>query len=278
MSETKQAVHSVGYSPIQAQQSDAAKAEALRLAARFGLLSAGLGATIGVARNLPSLLVRSRPKADPMEITTRDATIVPPTPEDEEEEKLKLRKRAVLQPKTDWADKIVANTVPTESGQPKPSIMSTKWLLGAGQTEPLSVPIALPMLAAATVGGGMGAHALTNWLTKRRIKADRDTDLDEAEQEYEEALKGLHKGASVDDCWEKLSSLQSVLGGTTGVALSTAATLALLSAYVAHAHTRKNDPAKAMAEVVDARTRLRAMSNPPPLRIGLANQTDDDDK
>lgn len=259
----------VGRSPMQAALSDQAKADALRRAVQWGLFGTGAGVGVGLLRHVPGLLSPSTTPVDKMELTTGDVTIQPPD-EDEDEPKPRFRKRA--DPYRDVVDAVI----PTPVGEPDPSLLSPKGIRGDGQTNSWSVPWAMPAAAAAAVGGGVAGSALVKWLTRRRLEKDRDADLAAAEKEYESALGGVRKGASLDDAWAGLQKLATseTLGTMTGGYLTLASLLALLSGYGAYSMARKADPAQGMAAALDERTRLRAMHSPPPIRLALADDED----
>ena len=72
-----------------------------------------------------------------------------------------------------------------------------------------------------------------------------------------------------------LTKTGGVLGTATGVYGTAAALMALLAGYAVYKHQRKDDPAKGMAEALDERTRLRALSSPPPIRLSTEKDTED---
>jgi len=265
----------VGLSPIEAGLSDRTKADALRRVVQWGLLSAGAGAGVGLLRELPRTLSPAVPPVDRMELTTGDVTIQAP---DDEEEKKRKRRRTKVAKEEDPFRAVIKRLMPTTPGKPLPNMFSREWLQGDGQTNSFSVPWAIPAAVTAVAAGGVGGHALVKWLANKRLEKDRDADLSDAEREYEDALSGVRKGASLDDAWGGLQKLAATTGMLSGGAMTLAGLLSLLAGYGSYSLTRKADPAKGMAAALDERARMRAMHSPPPIRMSLADDDDEDDK
>lgn len=272
-----------GADPAQVAQVDAAKAEALRLAATATMLGIGAGGGLAAAMGLKNWLAKpSIPQGD---ITYSPQELDIPYP--------KRKKRA------DWADNLVRRAIPTSGDTPP--IFWPAWLRGDTQTTPSSMPWALPLTAAGVVGGALGSHELVKRLVRSRQKAETQSDTDAAQREYNRALAGMYdrnkKAASVQDLytlWQhtktatsrpfvasdlnvmgvSVPSFQQAAGWGTGAYATLAAALAGGAGLGVYKWMRSRSPAKNLQEALKNRSRYLAAQQPPELHLRPVEEED----
>ncbi len=98
----------------------------------------------------------------------------------------------------------------------------TGFFTGSKAVQPWQIPLFLPAMAAATIGGGALGYSKINELLKERRKQQMAEDVEDAEEEFNQALLGsydpkklkLHKAAMAKEVSDGLTKLASLLNIT----------------------------------------------------------------
>lgn len=168
---------------------------------------------------------------------------------------------------------------PAPGGVP---LFSSAWFRGDSQTNPNSIPWALPAKGVAGVGGLIGGHQLVRYLLKKKRKADIDKELNAAKKEYQEAMLTSYDPAklrelrpkeasavtgmtALDRCFdifEKYGNLDPLLGQAAGLYGAFAIPAATLAAIGGYRWARSRSQDKLLADALKRRAAIRAKQNP----------------
>ena len=207
----------MGLEQIKQRNGELVRQGALKDMLQMGLLAAGLGGAVRGGAGLLQLGRRNfgqvaRPAANaPVTIDVQ----VPPRPEEEDASPMKTAEEAFS-------------------------------FSGAGNSAPQNWWGYYPMLTAGGLGGLYGGWKATDALMDHRRKKELSSELEQAKQEYEQALRGTSKlGQDLDRLYDVLEK-QANLADDTGPLVGGLATVALLGALgsggVTYGMTRKRDP------------------------------------
>jgi len=104
--------------------------------------------------------------------------------------------------KADWADQLVKTFL--QSGKQAPQTDTLSWLRGDAQVDPWNIPWSLPALYVAITSGLKGGQEFMRQALRQKYENDLDKQLDQVQQEYEQALRDLHKQGSTEDLLDSL--------------------------------------------------------------------------
>lgn len=198
----------------------------------------------------------------------------------------------VEEKKADWAKTIADKALSATPGEPAPSALTPKWFRGDSHTSTSAIPWAIPGYMAAGLGGLLGGHSLVRQALKHHRKADLDKELQDAQQEYDEAmlsqydptklrnLSGLKEAASttlLDVCYDAASHLEkrgflglsvnNGLGRGAGLYLTLAGLLGLGSGVGTYKWLHGRSGEKTLQDALKRRAALRALQNPAELYV-----------
>ena len=181
-------------------------------------------------------------------------------------------RHAFTQPKTLGPKTI---TIPTPNEEEKnASIGDTagEFFGGAHSSNWKSHPLAIPGALAAGSVGTIGGWKLMDYVLDKQRRAEQESELAKARQQYEQALLSQHdKGASAlgkdldrlfDLLEEKRASLGDTAGTAFGLATAPAGALALISGLVTHNVASKRRQQALLQKAMAKRRREQAQINP----------------
>lgn len=151
------------------------------------------------------------------------------------------------------------------------------------------IPWYLPGIIGGGLLGGVGGYALSDSIIDKKRKADLQTEVDAAKEEYQQALLAnyqpgqipVQKNASVasvgaqldriadllgiseDTPMEKVAGLEQILGRTLGLYGSVALPAALLAGMASYGYTRSRSSDKLLEKALKQRERDRISRRPP---------------
>ena len=168
--------------------------------------------------------------------------------------------------------------------------------LDKADTWQTTTPMAKWWHAPAMLGAGTAAAAggwkLVDWLADKRREQAGDTELHNAQQEYENAVKGLHaKTAALDEARTTLqkeagaagvqpdallrqplapNAMKNLGGLGANTLFGIAALTGIPTAVFAYQHAQNTNDVKALQEALIARRRAQQIRNPAPPHLVLA--------
>lgn len=263
-------------------QSQLADIAALRNILGLGVGAFGAGALLRSAKEVPTVL-----GATPNNQVTTGAVgqVEVPIPMDPEEE----QKRLAMQPKFAETDMLgsAAKGLYDNVLQPMGLDKADTWQT----TTPTAKWWHAPAMLGAGAATGTGGWKLVDWLADRRRSQAGDTELQNAQQEYESAVKGLHaKTAALDDARATLkkqalegvqpdallrsplapNATKNFAGLGANALFGIAALTGIPTAAFAYTHARNTNDVKALQEALIARRRAQQIRNPAPPHLVLA--------
>lgn len=151
-------------------------------------------------------------------------------------------------------------------------------IAGRNATSVAGVPWAMPATAAATIGGGYGGWKALDAILDARRKATLQSDLDQAKQEYEQALMPKtagdnELGQTLDQLYDEMekTAKPGMLGEWTGVGLGTYGLAALITALAGGAAGYSFGKQRQMKTLLDSaqakRRRARFEASPEPIQV-----------
>jgi hypothetical protein len=293
------APQTMGIAPEYAEANEALKAQALRNIAKLSLAGLGGGASIAALMGLKNLLFKPEIPEHELDLSPQEVELSYP----ERKKEGSALHRFIMKKQADWADSVVKEHMPTTGGEPNPPVGSLRWLRGDTNNAIGGMPWVYPGLTLAGIGGLYGGYKLVDWLAKKRRKSESEGDLEEAKEEYEQAMKGMYgkqAAATLDDVCDTIESksaqltkqaglpdmswwpgMNNVLGGGTGAYLALAALLTGGAGLGAYHLTRSKSPSKTLEEALRQRAQVRSLQNPPEIYINPdvgKRRTDEDDE
>lgn len=226
------------------------------------LAALGLGVGLRGAQGLVNSVGRAFSEPTPT-LPSAMAVEVPVPPEKVEK---KRYKRAV----DEWSQ-LVTRPLRSAAGAVGSAASATgSWLkstFGGSQADtPLGLPEHWPKMILGPVAGGAVGYKLTDWLLDRQRKLRAQQDVDDAKEEYEQALFGK-TAAAVDELYDALQEKQStdIPGALSGAYLTYALGAPLVVGSMAYERAKK----LRRKEIIDAaqreRMRQRYESSPAPV-------------
>ena len=157
------------------------------------------------------------------------------------------------------------------------------WFAGRTHVNKLDKPWFIPAISAATLGGLYGGYTGLDSIMDKIHKRDREKELEDAKEEYRNALVEQYtpdspaiKRSSSNELQRDLDELyklhkQATLGKTvnntagfgTGMYLTLAALLGGTTGLATYNWAKKNSPDQRLAEAIKQRERLRWATRPP---------------
>jgi hypothetical protein len=132
----------------------------------------------------------------------------------------------------------------------------------------MEMPAGLPAVMLSGLGGGYGGWALTDYLLDKRRKKLLRQEVDDAKQQFEQALVGKSAVAKdldeLCDLAEKTAndSFWQGMGTVGGVGLTTAAIMALLAGQVGYQNAQKRDAANVVEKAREQHARALQAARP----------------
>lgn len=270
------------------------KSHALHNVGRAILAGLGIGAAGRSLVGLSQMSYDNLSKKDDMGSNSTIAEL--PVPylardegEDDEEVKPKFRKRAAGL----FLDERAAAPPPADSPEyfqwanySKPNRGFTGFLAGDDANSVYGIPWYIPAAGLGLAGSMYGGWKLTDWLLKKRQKAQTEDELEEAKDNYRKALlaqytpEQLEKHSSdklaesLDKLWamverrsggdlEKVAALSDLFGGALGAVGLGAGALALGTGIGTYRYIKNRSPEERLKKVIQQRKRERWLRHPP---------------
>ena len=151
------------------------------------------------------------------------------------------------------------------------------FLSGEQASTPSGVPWAMPAALGAGVGGLAGGWGLIDWLMDKQRGAEKDRELEQAKQMYEQALSGQVKGASdnpvalkLDELCDELEKKGFDFGDASGKAVGAYGGLYALpsmvvAALAAHNYAKGKRKSTLLRKAMRRRAVSKQRSSPPAL-------------
>jgi len=167
-----------------------------------------------------------------------------------------------------------ANPVPTPDTFTDPL---KKWFAGHYAEDTSGIPWAAPAMIGGTTAATYGGWKLIDWLLGKRHKADLQTDLTDAEQDYERTLRGVpgktaELSTALEDLFDLISSNEKqasswghTLGQAAGMYGSVAMLPALVVAKMMYDVTKKRSPSELLRKAVKKYENAQAQIRPVPV-------------
>lgn len=152
----------------------------------------------------------------------------------------------------------------------------------------------MPAMLGAGAAAGAGGWKMVDWLADHRRQQAGDTELQNAQQEYENAVKGLHvKAAALNEARETMkkqagaegvqpdalfrqplapNAMKNLGGLGANTLFGIAALTGIPTAVFAYHHAQNTNDVKALQEALIARRRAQQIRNPAPPHLVLAPQ------
>ena len=150
-----------------------------------------------------------------------------------------------------------------------------KYFSSGYASKPSGSPMYLPGVLGAGIGGGAAGWALTDWLMDKRRRQAMKAELEQAKQEYNDALFGKLSSvldelyddlqAAEKQAQEKKADAGDLAGMIGGAGLTYAGGSALLAAMAAYENTRKRQRRTLLQRAQKERQRARYESMPSPI-------------
>jgi len=253
--------------------------EAWRQALKIGLLGLGGGAALRGLIGIKDVV--SQPDVPSARVGPRPTVIQVPVPERGVEEEEKRRKYAEAPVGPPARPGRLLEPSPTGEPPQVPYIEGYTQPQGQGlwdrirglknvdiTSKPWFMPAAVGLGAAGIYGGYKGVDALLGM----RQKADRKKELENAKQEYQNALveqyeaDGAKRASSLAadlDELSKTASLNDAVGKGMGAYLTLAGLLATGAGLGTYSYVKSRQPDERLAKAIKQRERLRWASRPP---------------
>jgi hypothetical protein len=181
----------------------------------------------------------------------------------------------------------LATPTPPAAAPPGVAGAAGDWLAGKTHMDPNSMPWYMPAGVLAGIGGVAGGASLVNWMAEKRRKAEQAREVEDAKQEFEEAMMSQYspsnthrllapKQAGLDDLFDRCKeagfakvagTVNDLAGTAAGGYLTLASLLGLGTGYGTYKYLEGRSKSKQIEKAIRDRAALRATANPPEMFI-----------